>query len=241
VGVGSINESERRWWSQKIRVTYPIDTRYYASALRGHILPALDFDRLQIEAEKYGEDYRNSLTRETYGDEGLEQAQFYFEKMVGVRQSLVNLFAVGLSHLFEQQLYHFVSGVPLRNVAGTKNNTNGGPSQCSANFNEDKEACISAGLPITNSEVWPCIEEMRLVCNVIKHAEGFSSRNLLKIRRDLFFYPELPEDSIARTFGTPRVYQPMTGDDIYVEPEDIDVWARAIDRFWEELSQLLLK
>ena len=236
-----MNESERRWWSQQIRITYPIDISYYVSALRGRILPALDFDRLEKEAEEYGENYRSSLTHELYGDEGLDQAQFYFEKMVGVRQSLVNLFAVGLSHLFEQQLYHFVSGVPLRDVSGPQTNTGGGPAQYSADFNEDIKACINAGLPITGGETWPCIEEMRLVCNVIKHAEGSSSRNLLKIRRDPFFHPELPEDGIAKLIRTPRVYQPMTGDDIYVEPEDIDVWARAIDRFWEELSQRILQ
>uniref|UniRef100_UPI0025F33DD7 hypothetical protein n=1 Tax=Thiohalocapsa sp. TaxID=2497641 RepID=UPI0025F33DD7 len=80
--------------------------------------------------------------------------------MSDVRQSLINLTAVGLSHLFEQQLRHFLEQAHLVD-AGER-----------IDYNEYKKRMTEVGFPIEDAESWACIQELRHAANVVKHAEG---------------------------------------------------------------------
>jgi hypothetical protein len=66
-------DGSRHWWSQQIRVTYPIQASYYLSALKERILPA--FDNLEADAEKHGNRHyqwlRTNRQDEDCGTEGI--------------------------------------------------------------------------------------------------------------------------------------------------------------------------
>ena len=134
-------DGSRHWWSQQIRVTYPIQASYYLFALKERILPA--FDNLEADAEKHGNRHyqwlRTNRQDETAAQKASAEAEFYYSSMNDVRQSLINLYAIGLSHLFEQQIYHFVSGVSLRCAKGKKDFE-------FSDFDLDTKAIINAGI-----------------------------------------------------------------------------------------------
>jgi hypothetical protein len=84
---------------------------------------------------------------------------------------------------------------------------------------------------------WPKLQELRLLANTVKHAEGKSSSELMKIRPDLFIFPK-SFFAIEPKYPRP-VYSPMSGDDIYVQLKDFNEYADALKGFWKEFTEIL--
>ena len=65
----------------------------------------------------------------------------------------------------------------------------------------------TVGISIEEFRSWNDLEELRLVCNAVKHAEGGSAKALEKIRPDLFsndFYPLLTSKQTVIKLSTSR-------------------------------------
>jgi len=78
---------------------------------------------------------------------------------------------------------------------------------------------------------------MRLVANVVKHAEGRSAEDLRSIR------PELLENPLARDLWpnehTPfvePVRMPLAGDDLYVTEELFRIYGEAANQFFADIA-----
>jgi hypothetical protein len=98
---------------------------------------------------------------------------------------------------------------------------------------------VEYGVDVARLASWKKIEELRLVANVIKHTEGRSSDELLALRPDLFVHPLFRTEK--ESFGSPPgdVRMPLMGDDLYVSEEDLVVYTKAVQGFWEELASAL--
>ena len=94
------------------------------------------------------------------------------------------------------------------------------------------------GIDIKNFACWSKIDELRLVANTVKHAEGKSSHKLRKIRPDLFINPLFSQDSFFLQ-GFDSVFQPLVGDDLYVSLQDIKDYCDHLVQFWEELVDVM--
>ncbi len=134
--------------------------------------------------------------------------------MVSLRQSMRNLLEAGLFHLAEQQMAKFCQDVGF--LLKPPQNTN---LMEIANWFRD-----SIGLEIDKLASWATMNELRLVANTVKHAEGDSSRKLFALREDLFSNPDYREIyQEYREYGVnaarERVSAPLAGEDLFVNDD----------------------
>ena len=219
------------FWAHSVKSLYVPTIRYFSKALSDRLLPV--FNNLAEEAGRFEhEEYqRLGALPAFYESDGSELAErahdnavFWYSSMAAVKQSVINLYAVGLRHLFEQQLFDLVRHVPLA-------------SKDDADYKKDLEALCKNGVDVERFGSWQMLEELRLICNAVKHAEGSGTSQLRSLRPDLFVYPTMAGLSLfSRSVS---VLQPLAGEDIYLREADIEKYALAIENFWDEVSQRL--
>lgn len=223
----------KTWWAKYVSSEYPRAAELFIQALRERVLP--QFADLDGEAERFAQaEYERLGQLPSSGDEPLDMGDLaeqandsavtWYQTMCGVRQSLVNLHAVGLRHLFEQQLYDFVKHTRLSERA-------------EADFKEDCKAVESLGCQLAVFSSWLKLEELRLLSNAIKHAEGSSSVQLKEVRPELFVDPVV---SGLPFIGRPEpTIQPLAGEDIYLTEEQLEDYCLAIRDFWISVGEVI--
>lgn len=224
-------EKNSLFWARSVKSLYIPPVHYFSKALSERVLPA--FNNLASEADQFAKNEFRRLGAlpgfyETDGSELAELANdnavSWYSSMAAVRQSVINLHAVGLRHLFEQQLYDLVRHVPLA-------------SRSNAHYKKDLKSFHKNGVDVTTFNSWPALEELRLVCHAVKHAEGAAASQLKSVRPDLFVDPVVANLPFLNRPGS--VLQPLAGEDIYLREADIEYYAVAIENFWNEFSQRL--
>src|SRR5580704_11047698 len=129
-----------------------------------------------VEEQAYDEQMSQSVG-EDYSGDGSEEAEYafdvglsFYENISDIYQGTLNLFAAGLFHVTEQQLADLTrdgaidiegSGTPLQNII----------DWYKQHFQID----------LTQFPSWSLVEELRLVANTTKHAEGPSATKLRSI------------------------------------------------------------
>lgn len=209
-----------------------------ADVLEKRLLPT--FDNVEEEAENIAENtWEEFMSMPATGEEDpgslaeiAEQAGVsHYILLTGVRQGMVNLFAAALYHLFEQQLmlFHRKELLDL-----TEENE-------SRHFSSKEivRRLERAGINVEKFRAWSKIEELRLVANTVKHAEGQSAKQLLAIRPDYFRNPIGVESLFATKPDDIRIFQPLVGEDLYVSQPAINEYKNCLLGFWDELSQSL--
>ena len=131
----------------------------------------------------------------------------HYHTLSMLEQAVKNLLAAGLYHVFEQQQKVFEE-LTRRRLGGI--------------------------IDLSAFPSWGKVDELRLVTNTVKHAEGSSARQLRARRPELFVSPLLAETGIR-----PRpepVKQPLAGEDLYVREEDLEDYSAALVSLWEEVA-----
>lgn len=94
-----------------------------------------------------------------WGEEAREQALDYYQLLLNLRQSMLNLIAAGLYHLYEQHRNK------VENLLTEQGRT----------------------LPsLRKLDGWTKVDELRLLANTVKHGNGGSAKKLQRLRPDLF-------------------------------------------------------
>ena len=160
----------------------------------------------------------------------------YNETMSGVRQGILNLLAVGLHHLFEQQQLFFLRRELARDDKGALRVT------------ELERRLKDRGIDCRSFGCAGKIYQLRKAANAIKHGAGPAAKELAALRPDLFKHPALASHATATggvsgagpaTVRVPSLFAPLTGDDLYVTERDLSDWCTAVIGYWEELSTML--
>ncbi|MCY3820708.1 MAG: hypothetical protein OXH52_15335 [Gammaproteobacteria bacterium] len=160
----------------------------------------------------------------------------YYETMSGVRQGVLNLLAVGLHHLFEQQQLIFLRRELARDEKRAL--SVGELERRLARLGVDCRSFRSAGK----------LYELRKAANAIKHGAGPAAKELAALRPDLFEDPVLANHGLAKrgVAGSDRVAmlaaslsEPLAGEDLYVSERDLAEWCTAVVDYWKELSTIL--
>lgn len=160
---------------------------------------------------------------ETARDAGLEK----FELITDITYGMLNMFAVALFHLFEQHLF-FMHRREFADFTSPRDK-----KPCS--LPEAKTALSSLGISVESFETYPKIEELRFLCNCIKHGEGWSCDELRQLRTDLFTHPST-RDWEPRTMYYPvPVTNPISGGDLWMTENDLEGYAQAVIDFFQEL------
>lgn len=212
-------------WGVHIIKPFISSVRYFSKALPERLL--LSFNNLEEETDtKY-----QQLIQSGYDPEYASlEANDEYGCLCDVRQSMINLFAVGLRHLYEQQFCYLVSRL-LEEM------------RRKADYNIDKDVILNGGeINIESFRSWEKLEELRYVCNVVKHAEGSGAKNLEAVRPDLFKNPLHSVSGLEEiNFSGSRspVRHPLAGEDIYLQETDVEAYALAIEDFWNEFIEKL--
>ncbi len=160
----------------------------------------------------------------------------YYETMTGVRQGVLNLLAVGLHDLFEQQQNFFLRREWVREEKG------------SITPEELEKRLAACGVECQSFACAGKLYELRMATNAIKHGAGKSASKLAKLRPDLFLNSVLAQlggekgddektrraEAMATSFIVP-----LAGNDLYVSEHDLSEWSAAVMAYWQELSAIL--
>ena len=230
------------YWANYIREVFIPEVTAFADCFMSKILPA--FENSNDEAEKIEQEEFTRLEaianpdRLDMGDIA-EMAQdiaiSHYLLMKGIFQGIINLFTTGLYHMFEQQLLMF-----HRRELLTKNEED---KTSLINMYKVAELLRASGIEITSFSSWSKIDELRLVANTVKHADGDSADKLKCCRPDLF----INHDPVSKVFLPGQfmilrqVFQPLTGKDLFVTVSDLSSYVAAIKQFWFELADALEK
>ena len=152
----------------------------------------------------------------------------------GIVQGIINMFTAGLYHLFEQQLLYLYREQLLLEFSYEK------PPDCLLTVEKVKERLIKDyKIDISTFSSWSKIEELRLVANTVKHADGGSCEKLKQKREDFFIDPRMQDYPFPSTIDTLSwpVYQPLAGERLYIRPEEFTKYVEVIKQFFEELVQ----
>jgi len=179
--------------------------------------------------ESAGPDADPSSGAESAFREGLA----HYMDLEDLQQGFINFSAAYCYHLFEQQLFYFHKKELL-----TPQEEN---DQRLYKHEEVRRRLEEHGIAIQGFKSWLKVDELRLVANVVKHAEGLSSEELKQLRPEMFMKPHWRENEMFAVFlSNPLpVSQPLFGQDFYVTIEDLRAYAASLIDFWSELAAIL--
>lgn len=160
-------------------------------------------------------------------DEGLA----YYETVTGVQQALIAILAIAVYHLVEQELISFLRRELLdhREESGQKK----------LSVKEVSQRLLAHGIELASFVSYLNLDELRLVADTVKHAEGGSSEKLYKLRPEMITHPFVRQAMPGREWIKTPVHTPLTGDDFYVTMDDLDAYFDAGISFYEELATAL--
>ena len=149
-----------------------------------------------------------------------------------IRQATVNMAAVTLWHLLEQQLLMF----HIREVldANERISTN------FRNIEKLKSRLKDNGCDIEQLSSWAKLRELKLVANALKHGPGPSLTKLFKIRPDLLVPPGMKRSSHFNPLPS-YVESPAGGYDIFVKDDDLQAYFDTVISFLNEFSDMIEK
>lgn len=94
------------------------------------------------------------------------------------------------------------------------------------------------GIQIEAFLSWNKINELKLVANTVKHADGMSCEVLKKLRPDYFTPPSLEKDGLDSGHGgIGEVFHPLAGEDLYISTEEFAKYVEAVKQFCEDLAK----
>lgn len=228
-----------RLWADYFRSICIPDVDAYATCLTERLLPrlaSLDTEATEVEQAEYDRliglgSYDDDFDPADLADKARDKAIAYMQTMGGIRQGLINMFGAGLYHLFEQQLllYH-------RRAVLTKTQKS---DPAFMKVTKVRDIMKTNGIDITHFKAWPRLDELRLLANVVKHADGPSCEKLRVRRPNLFQSPVSVEAGLPSVRGA--VYQPLVGEGIYLNQPEFIRYVDDVKEFWSELSQKLIE
>ena len=224
------------YWSDHIRRVFIPLIDAFSDCLKKRVLPS--FDKLEQEADQVANETWNRLgshaTENTdpadLADSAFQKGLEFYQTMTEMIQGIRNLFAVGLYHLFEQQVLYFHRSELLD--FGEEND----PKLFKTK--EAFERLAAHGIAIDQFRSWDKVRELQTLANAIKHADGPSCEALKELRPDLFCHPDARDLGPTYLPGV-KVFQPLGGEAIYVTDEAFDGYVAAAKEFWNELAAVL--
>ena len=224
------------FWANYFEREFAPQIRAILEVLERRLLPG--FAGIEKEAEEVSQQAWDAfMTAPATGEEdpsefaeAAEQAGVsHYVLFDGIRQGMVNLFAAAIYHTFEQQVMLFLRREMLhpREEDNTK----------LFGISEFQNRLKAQGIDVVDLPSWRKVDELRLVANTVKHADGKSARDLQDIRPDLFEHPKfagMPFSGVAA-----RVFQPLVGEDLYVSLDNVREYCDSVVQFWKEFGEAL--
>ena len=236
-------------WTKTFETQFAPQLSAIVDALEKRLLPA--FAEIDNEANAVAKEVWESASASAteYDDpadfaEAAEQAGMsHYFLLDGIRQGMLNLFAVALYHMFEQQVARFHRRELLNLYDWENNDSEFRMRVFKKRLNGD------FGINITTFPSWETVDELRLVANTVKHAEGGSAKDLFERRPDLFKphksqllekSDQLWEELFPSSLQTgAQVSLPLAGEGLYISLQDVKNYRDAVLQFWGDLANAM--
>ena len=225
--------------------SYIPPVKAYRTAALEKVLPV--FDNLEQEADEVAEAEFKRLGAMPASDDHYdlgdlaEQAELhgieYGETMFAIRQSVLNVLAAGLYHLFEQQQ----KSLFYQTVAARTGTDYG--------WKALNSSLLASGVEWATLPGVERLEELRLAANTIKHGPGRDAPKLARLRPDLFLFAHGAAEEAetdrqqqdAAMWASDPLFSPLGGGDLYVSETDLVSWSDALLQFWRGLAAFFWK
>jgi len=165
---------------------------------------------------------------EYFASKAIDETLLFADMLIGMLYASTALYSAGFFHLFEQHAAE-LQVLVLR----------GHPKEISL---KDVTRWLKkdAGVDVATLGNWDTIyNDLRLVANAVKHAEGRSTAQLRLKRPELFIHPRERQGLMRTTSIRLPVRKPLFGEDLYIAPSDFCGYSKAVVGFWTELAELL--
>lgn len=196
------------------------------------------FASAEVEAEAFSEQlWDNAMSAPCYGEdcepdfEGIAEAcqeagVERYEILSLMRYRNLGMWLSCMCQVWEQQIIRFIKReVENDHLIELKKEVD---------FNEAKECFKLHNFDIEKMKCWNQIKELRLLVNVIKHAEGNSADRLRKIRPDYFEWEErfgFDDDKLKFHKTT------LLEETLNITNKDFDMYYNVLVSFWGELPE----
>lgn len=226
------------FWSNTFRDAFVRHIRAFERAVVHRFIPT--FDAMDQEATQVTEsEYRRLGTLP--GDENVDMGDLadsatnagieHYAELASIKQSLLNLSATALFHLYEQQLLMF----HRRQVLDPREEDD----EKLFHFKVICARLLAGGVDVKAFKSWKRMEALEALANAVKHGDGKSAQRLGSLRPELLIFPPLrSEDRRIRPSRT--VFLPLAGDSIYVTVEDFQSFSNDVVEFWNEMADSIL-
>jgi len=231
--------SRHLWWASFFRESFIKQFELFRDSLQKRLLAS--FEDIEEEANKVTEEAwsRFGTTASPDADPGdlVEPAQEagldHYMNLVNLKQGLINAYASFCYHLFEQQLFYFHRKELLTQTEEDNYQL--------FTWAEVRKRLTSHGVNLESFVAWNKIQELRLVSNVVKHADGPACEDLKALRPEMFTNPETRKDEMFSKMPVELigVFQPLFGEDFYVTIQDLKEYVEAVIGFWNEMADML--
>lgn len=209
------------------------------------LIKTMFIERIQpifANAEKESEEYQNELwesiinrpcTEDNYVDPGdyvgfvQEKAVERYEMLSLMRYRNIGMWIACLCQVWEQQLYSFI--IHEAQQEGIKYDS----SDIKRGFAFSKEVFEWHQQPFEQMATWAKIKELRLLVNVIKHAEGDSEQKLRTLRPDYF-----TEEVCGTQYDLMVLYHTtLLEPTLMIKEQDFTDYYDALVKFWTDLPE----
>jgi hypothetical protein len=192
-------------------------------------------DRVHDELASAPFDLNTWIYLDDIDDLALEEGIAYEHRLTAMRQAALNMLAMTLYHLFEQQQRYFLDREPHDGIRQRPGKDQTEMDQRMALYGID---CASF------SSVQSLIE-LKEVANAIKHSKGRASARLVEMRPELFTSEALRRiHSEADLPNQVRVVAniagaPLAGEYVFVTEQHLGEWCDAVEAYWTTLSAMV--
>lgn len=224
------------YWIHRSKAVFRTEIAVLCKIIDERLLPTFvsiekEADAVSDEAwKRYNTDAGPDSDPATAAEAAHDLGVSHYIAMVDAKQGLLNLFAVALHHLVEQQQITVLRQELI--LCGELVDS-------SLNVAEFVKRLAYSDIKIESFDSWLEIEELRNVANAAKHAEGKSAKWLRNHRPEIFTPTCLRAEAQLMQRPNRWLFQPLSGQDLFVTPDDLKRYFRAAESFWLEFEKAL--
>ncbi|MCX5903213.1 MAG: hypothetical protein NTV89_07020 [Proteobacteria bacterium] len=204
----------------------------FSKTFNERLFPA--FNNIENEAEEYTEKIYEKFCENCFSeyvdladlaDSAMDKGVAYYSELNLVHYSFTAMSISSLYHLWEQQVRKFLFD-EMRHTYKLDFKT-----FCVHGITEIKEFFKHHNIDLETLSVWDKIDELRLLCNVIKHGDGKSADELKSKNSNLF-----RESFLSEEFTLP-LDTTLLEENLIINQLLFNEYAGILSCFWEELPE----
>lgn len=231
---GVIMKSQLYLWS-KLREKKIEEILLFKNTFKERVFPA--FSNIEKEADKISNDFYNNAMNTSYSyydnidpaeiaENATEIGVDYYEKYSLMRYNTLAMWISMLYQFWEQQVRKFLYDEESHcfKIDFKK--------FCTSGIKDIKEEFKYHNINIEKLRCWASINELRLVCNTLKHGDGSSAQELKNIRPSFFTREGFEEYDLLLMYNTTLLEETLNiNDQVFYDFCDVLV------EFWYELPE----